>query len=84
MTVNSKCTRCVTAAMADCWDPKQSTLYYNAAMPLNRSEFVQVLAAGIAGGIVRPAEAADPYDLPRFGNVHLLHFTDCHAQLLPT
>ena len=23
------------------------------------------------------------YELPRFGNVHLLHFTDCHAQLMP-
>ena len=23
------------------------------------------------------------YDLPRFGNVHLLHMTDCHAQLKP-
>jgi len=27
--------------------------------------------------------AARIYDLPRFGNVHFLHFTDCHAQLLP-
>jgi sulfur-oxidizing protein SoxB len=23
------------------------------------------------------------YELPKFGNVHLLHFTDCHAQLMP-
>ncbi len=22
-------------------------------------------------------------NMPRFGNVHFLHFTDCHAQLLP-
>ena len=27
--------------------------------------------------------AARLYDLPRFGNAHFLHFTDCHAQLLP-
>ena len=23
------------------------------------------------------------YDVPRHGNVSFLHFTDCHAQLLP-
>jgi hypothetical protein len=27
--------------------------------------------------------AAGLYDLPRFGNVSLLHMTDCHAQLKP-
>ena len=29
------------------------------------------------------AQGSRFYDLPRFGNVHVLHFTDCHAQLLP-
>jgi sulfur-oxidizing protein SoxB len=52
-------------------------------MSVNRREFLQLLAAGAASGVVRPAAGADPYDLPRYGNVHLLHFTDCHAQLLP-
>ena len=27
--------------------------------------------------------AARLYDVPRFGNAHFLHFTDCHAQLMP-
>ncbi|MGD9520446.1 MAG: thiosulfohydrolase SoxB [Tepidiphilus sp.] len=57
---------------------------------MNRREFMQVLAVAAAGGMtlasdwVRAAQAADAlYDLPRFGNVSLLHLTDCHAQLLP-
>jgi S-sulfosulfanyl-L-cysteine sulfohydrolase len=34
---------------------------------------------------VRAQEAAETvYSVPSFGNVHVLHFTDCHAQLLPT
>jgi sulfur-oxidizing protein SoxB len=56
---------------------------------LQRREFLRLLAlAAAAGGTLRPglseARAADElYELPRFGNVSLLHFTDCHAQLLP-
>ena len=30
-------------------------------------------------GELRP----DPYEFPTFGNARLLHFTDCHAQLMP-
>ena len=50
-----------------------------------------MLAVASAGGMalhadagVAQASAKNFYDLPRFGNVHLLHFTDCHAQLTPT
>ena len=57
---------------------------------MNRREFLQILAAASAAGIAldsRPLLAAGnadaSYDLPRFGNVHLMHFTDCHAQLMP-
>jgi sulfur-oxidizing protein SoxB len=57
---------------------------------MNRREFLQILAAASAAGIAldsRPLLAAEhtdaSYDLPRFGNVHLMHFTDSHAQLLP-
>jgi S-sulfosulfanyl-L-cysteine sulfohydrolase len=61
-------------------------------MGLSKRDFMQVLgAASVAGmGLGRWAEADAAraqqglYDLPRFGNVSLLHFTDCHAQLKPT
>jgi len=59
-------------------------------MSMNRREFMQVLACAAAGGLVldsREALAgkapANYYDLPAFGNVSLMHMTDCHAQLQP-
>ncbi len=64
---------------------------------MHRREFLQVLAsasaaglplAGCAGigathGAGAGAAGEAMYDIPRFGNVSLLHFTDCHAQLTP-
>ena len=57
---------------------------------MNRREFLQILAAASAAGFAldaRPVWAAGKgdslYELKKFGNVHLLHFTDCHAQLMP-
>ena len=57
---------------------------------MDRREFLNVLAAGAAAGLGYPVnearaqqEAANLYEAPAFGNVSLLHFTDCHAQLLP-
>ncbi|PWC32919.1 thiosulfohydrolase SoxB [Azospirillum sp. TSO35-2] len=57
---------------------------------MNRREFLTVLAAANAAGLLLPAglaraeAAADAvYDAPAFGNVSLLHITDCHAQLKP-
>ncbi len=55
---------------------------------MNRREFLGTLAAAAACGAPLGATRAQVtqslYDLPPFGNVSLLHFTDCHAQLLPT
>jgi len=56
---------------------------------VQRREFLRLLALTAAGGAsLRTggslARAADElYGLPKFGNVSLLHLTDCHAQLLP-
>ena len=56
---------------------------------MQRRDFLEaLLLAAAAGASLRPdaAEAqagAALYDLPRFGNVSLLHITDVHAQLLP-
>jgi len=67
-------------------------------MSLSRREFLQMLAVASAAGFKltgcdastdsapgnTPASGpADPYELPPFGNVSLLHYTDCHAQLTP-
>jgi sulfur-oxidizing protein SoxB len=59
-------------------------------MSFSRREFLQALAIASAGGMSLQSEfshaqtaAKKFYDLPKFGNVHFLHFTDCHAQLLP-
>ena len=60
-------------------------------MNLSKRDFLQVLAsasaAGMALGRYADADAATAeqglYDVAPFGNVSLLHMTDCHAQLKP-
>ena len=58
-------------------------------MSLSRREFMRTLglasAAGMFPGSVFAARKApsDLYEIPKFGNVRLLHITDTHAQLLP-
>jgi sulfur-oxidizing protein SoxB len=60
-------------------------------MNLSRREFLNVLGAASAAGMAlgrwadADAQTAERglYELAPFGNVSLLHMTDCHAQLLP-
>ncbi|NDP41995.1 MAG: thiosulfohydrolase SoxB [Aromatoleum sp.] len=59
---------------------------------MNRREFLHIVAAAAAAGLPVDSRAAldlsagaSFYDgIERFGNVSLLHFTDCHAQLNPS
>ena len=59
---------------------------------ISRREFLHLLAIASAGGfaldhpqaLATNGKASALYDLPRFGNVHFLHMTDCHAQLKPS
>ena len=56
---------------------------------MHRREFHKLLGLGAAAGLSLPSllraqpQSGDAYHLPRFGNVHLMHMTDVHAQLLP-
>jgi len=60
-------------------------------MNLSKREFLQILGSASLSGLDlgRYAHASEGsaqrglYDIPTFGNVSLLHMTDCHAQLLP-
>ena len=57
-------------------------------MNLSRREFSSILTAAAVAGfpLAREAsahEAVVNYNVPKTGNIHLLHMTDCHAQLLP-
>ena len=64
-------------------------------MSLSRREFLQMLAVGAAAGLVfedgltgralaGDQKPDDLYNPVPFGNVSLLHISDCHAQLIPT
>ena len=56
---------------------------------MDRRSFLEALAAAAAAGLplascaALSGDARAVYDFPAFGNVSLLHMTDCHAQLLP-
>ena len=61
-------------------------------MSMNRREFLQLLAIASASGLALNSKSAlsantdstnSYYDLPAYGNVSIMHMTDCHAQLKP-
>ena len=59
-------------------------------MSISRREFIHLMGlAGAAGLVPKSVFAAtkapsDLYEMPAFGNARILHFADCHAQLIPT
>ena len=58
-------------------------------MSLSRRDFIRTLGLAAAAGMMPRSvfaarkAPADLYEVPKFGNVRLLHITDTHAQLLP-
>jgi sulfur-oxidizing protein SoxB len=62
-------------------------------MSMSRREFLQMLAIASASGFALNSKSAISannttstdsfYDLPAYGNVSIMHMTDCHAQLKP-
>ncbi len=58
-------------------------------MSLSRREFVRLMGLAGAAGLVPGSAFANSkrpsnfYEVPKFGNVTLMHMTDCHAQLNP-
>ncbi len=49
---------------------------------MNRRQFIQLMAIASAGSLLQKSPLA-AIPIPTFGQVRLLHITDCHAQLLP-
>ena len=58
-------------------------------MYLTRRQFLSLLNAAACAGILpyarglRASKQPGLYEVPNYGDVRFLHFTDCHAQLLP-
>jgi len=58
-------------------------------MTISRREFVKLLGLAGAAGMLPPSvfaaakQPSDLYEVPKFGNLTLLHITDTHAQLNP-
>ncbi|MFO8153934.1 thiosulfohydrolase SoxB [Thioalkalivibrio sp.] len=56
-------------------------------MQLSRREFLQMMAVASVAGFplsgLAGSHGRNLYDVPRYGNVSLLHYTDCHGQLNP-
>jgi len=54
---------------------------------MDRRDFIWLMScaasAGLLPGCTRGLMREDVYEAPSFGNARLLHFTDCHAQLMP-
>ncbi len=58
-------------------------------MSISRREFLQLMSLAGASGMLPGSVFAmnrrpqDIYEIPKYGNLTLMHFTDCHAQLNP-